>query len=248
MGRLSPLSWLPAELVETVPENERARTLRFRAAGLAPHRAGQHVDLRLTAEDGYAAVRSYSLAAPASGNGTVSVTVERLDDGEVSPYLVDEMRVGDLLEVRGPIGGYFVWSSSDPRPLTLVAGGSGVVPLAAMIRQRAAERAPAPMRLLYSARSAGDLLFRAELDEPGDGVEVRHTLTRSQPGGWTGYARRVDRPMLEEAVWPGDADARAFVCGPTAFVEQVAELLLELGYPPATVRTERFGPTGGRDG
>jgi ferredoxin-NADP reductase len=244
---LGRLSWLPGELVEIVPENERARTLRIRVAGWTPHRAGQHVDLRLTADDGYEAVRSYSLAAPAA-NETVSVTVERLDDGEVSPYLVDEMQVGDQLELRGPLGGYFVWDPGDPRPLSLIAGGSGVVPLVAMIRQRASESALAPMRLLYSARSEADLLFRRDLDDAEQGVDVRYTLTRSQPQGWTGYRRRVDREMLEEVAWPVEGGPQAFVCGPTVFVEHVAELLLEIGYPPAAVRTERFGPTGGRDG
>jgi ferredoxin-NADP reductase len=244
---LGRLSWLPGELVEIVPENERARTLRIRVPGWTPHRAGQHVDLRLTADDGYEAVRSYSLAAPAQ-NETVSVTVERLDDGEVSPYLVDEMQVGDQLELRGPVGGYFVWDPGDPTPLSLIAGGSGVVPIVAMIRQRALESARAPMRLLYSARSEGDLLFCRELDDAEQGVAVFYTLTRSQPQGWTGYRRRVDREMLEEVAWPVEGNPQAFVCGPTAFVEHVAELLLEIGYPPAAVRTERFGPTGGRDG
>jgi ferredoxin-NADP reductase len=192
-------------------------------------------------------VRSYSLAAPAS-NETVSVTVERLADGEVSPYLVDEMQVGDQLELRGPIGGYFVWNPGDPGPVSLIAGGSGVVPLMAMIRQRALDSARAPMRLLYSARSEGDLLFRGELDHTEQGVHVRYTLTRSQPQGWAGYRRRVDRAMLEEAAWPVDRGPQAFVCGPTTFVEHVADLLLEIGYLPAVVRTERFGPTGGRDG
>ena len=244
MGRLS---WLPGELVETVAETERARTLRLRVPGWMPHRAGQHVDLRLTADDGYEAARSYSLAAPVS-NETVSVTVERLDDGEVSPYLVDEMQVGDQLELRGPVGGYFVWDPGDPRPVSLIAGGSGVVPLMAMIRQRALDSARAPMRLLYSARSESDLLFRRELDHPEQGVDVHYTLTRSQPQGWTGYRRRVDREMLAEIAWPVDRDAQGFVCGPTTFVEHVADLLLEIGYPPAAVRTERFGPTGGKDG
>ena len=244
MGRLS---WLLGELVEAVPENERVRTLWLRVDGWTPHRAGQHVDLRLTADDGYEAVRSYSLASPAA-DGAVSVTVERLDDGEVSPYLVDEMQVGDQLELRGPVGGYFVWDADDPRPVTLVGGGSGVVPLVAMIRQRAAEAAAAPMWLLYSARSADDLLFGRELEGAGEGVAVSRTLTRSRPEAWTGYSRRVDRQMLEEVAWPADAHPRAFVCGPTAFVEHVAELLLAVGYPPDAVRTERFGPTGGRDG
>jgi ferredoxin-NADP reductase len=244
---LGRLSWLPGDLVEVVPETERARTLRLRVPGWTPHRAGQHVDLRLTADDGYEAVRSYSLAAPAS-NETVSVTVERLPDGEVSPYLVDEMQVGDQLELRGPVGGYFVWDPADPSPLSLIAGGSGVVPLMAMIRQRHLDSARAPMRLLYSARSEGDLLFRRELDHPEQGVDVRYTLTRSEPQGWTGYRRRVDRAMLEEVAWPVERGPRAFVCGPTTFVEHVADLLLEIGYPAAVVRTERFGPTGGRDG
>ena len=244
MGRLI---WRPGELVEAVAETERARTLRLRVPGWTPHSAGQHVDLRLTADDGYEAVRSYSLAGPAS-NETVSVTVERLDDGEVSPYLVDEMQVGDQLELRGPVGGYFVWDPGDPRPVSLIAGGSGVVPLMAMIRQRALDSARAPMRLLYSARSEAELLFRGELDRAEQGVDVQYTLTRSQPPDWTGYRRRIDREMLEEGAWPVDRGPQAFVCGPTTFVEHVADLLLEIGYPPATVRTERFGPTGGRDG
>jgi ferredoxin-NADP reductase len=201
--------------------------------------------VRLTADDGYQAVRSYSLAAPA-GDGVVSITVERLTDGEVSPYLVDEARPGDLLELRGPVGGYFVWRGGDERPLMLIGGGSGVVPLLAMIRARSPEDLTA-VRLLYSARSEPDLIARHELDRrmaEEEGLEVTFTLTRIQPPGWTGHSRRVDRAMLREVAWPPGARPRCFVCGPTGFVESVAAELLEMGYPSEDVRTERFGPAG----
>jgi ferredoxin-NADP reductase len=204
------------------------------------HRGGQHVDLRLTAEDGYQAVRSYSLAAPPS-DGTIELTVERLDDGEVSPYLVDELRRGDRLELLGPIGGYFVWDPEDPGPLMLIGGGSGIVPLAAILRERRALGSEVPARLLYSARSEERLIYRDELAAL---AEVYWTLTREQPAGWPGYARRVDRVMLTETVWPLAEAPAVFACGPTAFVESVAELLVGLGHTPDRIRTERFGPTG----
>lgn len=246
MGRLT---WRPGTVVEGVPETRRVRTLTIAAPEWPGHRPGQHVDLRLTAEDGYQAVRSYSLATPAS-NGTVTVTVERLDDGEVSPYLVDEARPGDQLELRGPVGGYFVWEPAMGGPLLLVAGGSGVVPLAAILRARAAAAAGREVagRLLHSARSREDALFADELDRlaAGDpGLELFNTYTRDPPPGWTGYRRRVDRDMLREVAWPADQDPLAFVCGPTAFVETVAASLEQLGYHGDRIRTERFGPTGG---
>jgi ferredoxin-NADP reductase len=208
------------------------------------HRAGQHLDVRLTAEDGYRAEREYSIAS-APGE-PVAITVERLRDGEVSPYLTEELRTADALELRGPVGGYFVWDSEDGGPLLLAAGGSGIVPLRAMLRHRRLSGSDAPVRLLYSSRSLEDVIYRAELEESAPGVEVFHTLTREQPRGWTGYARRVDATLLGEVSWPADQDPRAFVCGPTSFVEAVASGLVELGYPPHRVKTERFGATGGR--
>ena len=208
------------------------------------HRAGQHLDIRLTAEDGYRAEREYSIAS-APGE-PVAITVERLDDGEVSPYLTDELRVGDGIELRGPIGGYFVWDPEDGGPLLLVAGGSGIVPLRAILRHRRRSGSDVPVRLLYSSRSLEEVIYRGELDEPSDGLEVFHTLTREQPPGWSGYNRRIDAALLGEVAWPVEQDARAFVCGPTNLVEAVASGLVELGYPPKRVKTERFGATGGR--
>jgi len=212
-------------------------------AGWPGHRAGQHVDVRLTADDGYQAERAYSIAS-APGE-PLAITVERLDDGEVSPYLTEELRSGDLLEVRGPIGGYFVWEPAVGGPLLLAAGGSGVVPLRAILRERSLAGSPVPVRLLYSSRSLQDVIYRAELDKATDGVSVIHALTRSQPPGWTGYARRVDAQMLAEVAWPVADAPLAYVCGPTSFVEAVAAGLVGLGYPAGRVKTERFGATGG---
>jgi ferredoxin-NADP reductase len=243
---LGGLTWRVAEVVETRDETPRVRTLALDAPGWPGHRAGQHLDVRLTAEDGYQAQRSYSIAS-APGE-PLAITVERLDDGEVSPYLADELRPGDGLEIRGPIGGYFVWEPDDGGPLFLAAGGSGIVPLMAMARHRAARGSDVPTRLLLSSRSWEDAIYRDELGElaaRGDGLEVVHTLTRSQTPGWTGYARRVDDDLLREVAWPAEAGALAFVCGPTSFVEAVAAGLVDLGYPPERVKTERFGPTGG---
>ena len=208
------------------------------------HRAGQHLDVRLTAEDGYRAERSYSIAS-APGE-PVAITVERLEDGEVSPYLTEELRSGDALELRGPVGGYFVWDAEVGGPLLLVAGGSGIVPLRAILRHRRRSGSDVPVRLLYSSRSTEDVIYRAELDEPADGVEVVHTFTREQPPGWKGYSRRVDAALLGDVAWPAGEGPLAFVCGPTSFVEAVAGGLVELGYPPQRVKTERFGATGGR--
>src|SRR6266498_5491654 len=195
---LGRLTWLVAEVTGIVEETPRVRTLLLEADGWPGHRSGQHLDLRLTAEDGYQAQRSYSIAsAPEDG---LAITVERLEDGEVSPYLVDEVREGDRFEIRGPIGGYFVWEASDPGPLLLVAGGSGIVPLMSMVRHRAAAGSTAPTRLLYSSRTLEDVIFREELEELNarrDGFDVFHTLTRSQPEGWTSYSRRIDRELLQ---------------------------------------------------
>jgi ferredoxin-NADP reductase len=207
----------------------------------------QHVDVRLTAEDGYQAERSYSIASPPEDD-QVELTVERLATGEVSTYLVGEVREGDQLELRGPIGGYFVWTADDPAPLQLVAGGSGVVPLMCMLRHRAAAGGRAPARLLYSARTLDDLIYRAELDQlaAGDtGLEVIPTLTGTRPAGWPGYARRIDERMLAETAWPAAQRPAIYVCGPTPLVESVARDLVLLGHEPARVKTERFGPTGG---
>ena len=231
-------------------ETPRVRSIRLVVPDWPGHRPGQHVDVRLTAEDGYQAQRSYSIAsAPEAAH--VELTVERLEDGEVSAYLADELRAGDLLEIRGPIGGYFVWEARLGGPLFLVAGGSGVVPLMAMLRHRAAVGSTAPARLLYSSRSADEVIYRDELGRlaaAGDGLGVVHTLTRERPPDWTGYGRRIDAAMLQEVGWPPDAMPAVYVCGPTALVEAVAGTLVELGHEPARIRTERFGATGGRDG
>jgi ferredoxin-NADP reductase len=239
---LGRLTWQVATVDEVVEETPRVRTIVLAVPDWPGHRAGQHLDVRLTAEDGYRAEREYSIAS-APGE-PVAITVERLEDGEVSPYLCDELRPGDGLELRGPIGGYFVWDAEDRGPLLLVAGGSGVVPLRAMIRHRQRSGGKEPVRLLYSSRTLEDVIYRAELDQLGDDIEVVHTLTREQPTGWTGYARRVDAALLGEVAWPADDGARAFVCGPTSFVEAVADGLVQLGYPAGRVKTERFGATG----
>jgi ferredoxin-NADP reductase len=224
-------------------ETPRVRTLELEVPGWPDHHAGQHLDVRLTAEDGYQAQRSYSIAS-APGE-PVALTVERLDDGEVSPYLVDEARGGDGFEVRGPIGGYFVWEPDDAAPVLLVGGGSGVVPLMAMARSRVLAGGSSPMRLLYSSRSLEDVIYREELETlPGRGFEVVHTLTREQPPGWTGYSRRIDRELLAEVAWPVEDEPKVFVCGATRFVDAAADGLVGLGYDPRWIRTERFGATG----
>jgi ferredoxin-NADP reductase len=211
------------------------------------HLAGQHVDVRLTAEDGYQAERSYSIASPPEEHW-VALTVERLDDGEVSPYLVGELKVGDKLEMRGPIGGHFVWRAGESRPLLLIAGGSGVVPLMAMLRHRASTAHKNLARLLYSSRTLDDIIYRDELDRLAainDGLAVKHTLTRDKPAGWDGYTRRIDGAMLKEVAWSKDEMPAVFVCGPTSFVEAAADLLVAMDYDPMWIKTERFGATGG---
>jgi ferredoxin-NADP reductase len=232
-------------VVSLVRETPRATTIVLDVPGWPGHRAGQHVDVRLTAEDGYQAQRSYSIAS-APGGTRIELTVERLDDGEVSPYLTDELRPGDRIELRGPVGGYFVWEPESGGPLMLVGGGSGVVPLMAMIRARAAAGSDAEALLLASSRGWDEVIYREELGRlGGDGLTVVHTLTRTRPPGWTGYARRVDAEMLAE-VGPAPASRpRVFVCGPTPFVEAVAEALVGLGHEPGAIRTERFGSSGG---
>jgi ferredoxin-NADP reductase len=237
------LTWTVATVTSDVRETPSVRTLQLDVPGWTGHRAGQHLDVRLTAEDGYSAERSYSIAT-ASGEA-VAITVERLDDGEVSPYLTDDLQVGEQLEVRGPVGGYFVWEKADGGPVLLIAGGSGIVPLRAILRERTRTGSDAPFRLLYSARSLPDVIYRAELDGYAglDGVEVSYTLTRHRPPGWTGYARRVDAALLGEVAWPAGENPLAFVCGPNSFVELAAQGLVGLGYPPGRVKTERFGGT-----
>ncbi len=246
LGAFTPLRWLLAEVVELVPETPRVTSIVLDVPGWVGHRPGQHADVRLTAEDGYQAERSYSLAAPEDGERLV-LTVEELEDGEVSPFLTEELRPGDRFELRGPIGGYFVWDGTSGGPLHLVAGGSGIVPLMAMLRHRAAAGNVAPTTLLYSSRTLADVIYRDELDrlaEADPTLTVAHTLTRERPDGWQGYARRIDGEMLAEVLGAPDGDATAFVCGPTRFVEVAADALVGLGYDPGSVRTERFGPSG----
>ena len=200
--------------------------------------------MRLTAEDGYTAERSYSIAS-APGE-PVAITVERLEGGEVSPYLTEDLRAGDELELRGPIGGYFVWEPGDGGPLILLAGGSGVVPLRSILRHRRRSGSDVPVRLLYSARTLPDVIYRGELDQDHDRAQVSYTLTRSQPPGWTGHTGRINSSLLAEVAWPAKTNPLAYICGPTSFVETAAAGLVKLGYPPERVKTERFGATGGR--
>jgi ferredoxin-NADP reductase len=238
------LRWMTAEVRQVIDETPRARSLVLHLPEWSGHKAGQHVDVRLTAEDGYQAQRSYSIATPPQA-GMVTLTVERLEDGEVSSYLAGDVRAGDKFELRGPIGGYFVWTPALGGPLFLVAGGSGMVPLMAMLRHRAAVNSNVPATLLYSSRSADDIIYRAELDKlAGQGVTVVHTLTRSQPEDWRGLSRRIDRAMLESTGFAPAMRPRIFICGPTPMVEAAARDLRDLGHAPNLIKTERFGPTG----
>lgn len=249
------MAWRVATVVEVVDETSHARTLRLDVPGWPGHRAGQHVDLRLTAPDGYQTERSYSIASaptsstihPESSTSRIELTVERLAEGEVSPYLTSELRAGDGLELRGPIGGYFVWTVEEGGPLFLIAGGSGVVPLAAMVRLRSLRGAAVALRLLYSARTQDALYYRSELDAlagHGNGFDVAYALTREQPHDWRGFTRRVDRAMLEEFGWSVAERPKIYICGPTAFVEAVASACVALGHAPERIKTERFGATG----
>ncbi|MDF2770681.1 MAG: oxidoreductase FAD/NAD(P)-binding domain protein [Geminicoccaceae bacterium] len=243
------IEWRAATVAAVIAETPRAKTLVLDVPGWPGHLPGQHVDVRLTAEDGYQAQRSYSIASEPTSSA-LAITIERLDDGEVSPYLTDALEVGDRLEIRGPIGGYFVWEPSNAGPLFLVAGGSGVVPLMAMLRARAvssaADRTAAPATLLYSARSLDEIIYREELaalaTDPT--VRVEYTLTRSRPHGWTGLSRRIDAAILGELAPSPALDPYIYVCGPTGLVESVGLLLVDLGHDPMRIRTERFGPTG----
>jgi ferredoxin-NADP reductase len=242
----APLAWRVATVARLQPETPSATTLILDVPDWPGHLAGQHIDVRLTAEDGYQAERSYSIAS-APDDPDLALTIERIDDGEVSPYLTEELHTGDQLELRGPIGGYFTWEVTDGGPLLLLAGGSGLVPLMAMLRHRAAAASDSEATVLVSARAWDDVLYRDELEaQRNHGVLVRFTLTREQPSEWSGWSGRVSADMLREL---GAADRaeqrRVFVCGPTGFVEHVADLLVELGHDPHAIKTERFGPTGG---
>ena len=242
------LNWQIASITNIKPETADVKTFTLRLPAWMRHRAGQHYDIRLTAEDGYQTQRSYSIASEPEREGEVDLTVERVQDGEVSSYLHDVVIPGDRLEVRGPIGGYFVWEASMTDPLLLVAGGSGVVPLMAMLRHRAAVRANNPTALLYSSRSFEDIIYTSELDhlsKTNGGLKIFHTLTRSQPADWKGYARRIDEAMLREVAGPLGRSAQVFICGPTLMVESAANALVKIGINSNQIRTERFGPTGG---
>jgi len=241
------IAWQLATVGSVTDETPTVRSFTLDLPGWSGHRPGQHIDLRLTAEDGYSVERSYSIASEPERSGEVDITVERIEGGEVSPFLHQVVVTGDRLEVRGPIGGYFVWEAVLGGPLLLVAGGSGVVPLMAMVRHRARSGMAVPARLLFSSRTSDEIIYRDELDElaaAGDGFKVLHTLTREQPAGWSGFTRRIDEAMLAEALEPLGAATRAYACGPTALVEVVANALVRLGLPPDRIRTERFGPTG----
>ena len=240
------LGWQLARVAEKQFETPSVMTVRFESDDWPGHLPGQHVDVRLTAEDGYQAQRSYSIAsAPAAGR--LDLTIEDIADGEVSPYLSEELRPGDRLELRGPIGGYFTWTEANGGPLLLVGGGTGVAPLMSMLRYRATIGSDIPATLLYSSRSWDEIIFREELERlsADPALRVIHTLTRSHPDNWDGYTRRIDAAMLEDATGETDSGRLAYVCGPTQLVENVASALVTLGYPPTRVKTERFGPTGG---
>ena len=242
---LGRLTWRVAEVVDVIAETPRATTIAFDVPDWPGHRAGQHVDVRLTADDGYQAQRSYSIASVPDGGTRVELTVVRIEDGEVSPYLTGALHPGDRIELRGPVGGYFVWEPAYGGPLLLVAGGSGIAPLMAMLRLHVRTDSDVDVRLLMSSRDWDDVIYRDELENLNrTGRVVVHTLTQSQPPGWTGHARRVDAEMLAE-IGPTPAEKpRTYVCGPTPFVESVAEALVHLGHEPDAIRTERFGATG----
>jgi ferredoxin-NADP reductase len=242
------IEWQIATVKAIKRETPRVKTFTLSLPDWTPHRAGQHYDLRLTAPDGYQAQRSYSIASEPERTGEVDLTIELLEDGEVSSYMHDVVIEGDLVEVRGPIGGYFVWEAALGGPLLLVAGGSGVVPLMSMVRHRSAAGSQVPTHLLYSSRTPDDVIYAGELEslqQRGDGLKVFHTFTRSQPPGWKGYARRIDAQMLTEVAGPLGGAPQVFVCGPTLLVESAANGLVQTGIAPSRIKTERFGPSGG---
>jgi len=242
-----PLRWQIATVTDIHRETPSVSSFTFALPNWMPFLAGQHYDVRLTAADGYQTQRSYSIASQPLRTGVITLTVERIPDGEVSTYLHDVLVVGDRVELRGPIGGYFVWQPQLGGPLLLIAGGSGVVPLMSMIRERAVVSSHVPTALLFSSRKREDVIYWDELamlTAADPSLRVFHTLTREQPPGWTGFARRIDSEMLTEVLPVVGADARVFICGPTLLVEAAAQGLVDLGIPAAQVRTERFGPTG----
>jgi ferredoxin-NADP reductase len=246
-GSVRRLEWRRAKVRQVIVETSRVKSLLLEVARWQGHLPGQHVDVRLTAEDGYQAQRSYSIASPPEDE-LITLTVERVENGEVSPYLVEELRSGDQFELRGPIGGYFVWTAASGGPLCLIAAGSGIAPLMAMLRHRDRQNSRVPAVLLYSSRSLEDVIYRKELDAMArrdPDLRLVGTLTRKQPEGWTGYRRRVDKSMLADACFPPDRNRKIYVCGPTPFVEDVSRFLVELGHDALTIKTERFGSTGG---
>ena len=239
------MRWLVGTVAETIPETPTAVTLRLDVPDWPGHRAGQHVDIRLTAEDGYTAGRPYSIASAPDAD-RLELTIVRVEDGEVSPYLTTVVDVGDQLELRGPIGGYFVWDADDDRPVLLLGGGSGVVPLMAMLRHHAATKSTAAVHLVYSVRTPRDVLYASELERlAGPHQALTITATREAPPGWGGRRGRIDRQLISDVGWPATARPRCYVCGPTPFVEAMATALKQLGHGADDVRTERFGPTGG---
>jgi ferredoxin-NADP reductase len=241
------LEWRLARVRGIVAETYRVKNIVLLVSGWRGHLPGQHVDIRLTSEDGYQAQRSYSIASPPEDE-LLTLTVERVENGEVSPYLVDDLRAGDQFELRGPIGGYFVWTVAARGPLWLLAGGSGIAPLMAMLRHRARRKVRGAALLLYSSRTLEDVIYREELErmERGDPrLRLVSALTRKQPEGWMGHRGRIDKALLKETGFPPDQNPKIYVCGPTSFVEDIAKFLVELGHDPLAVKTERFGPSGG---
>ncbi len=242
--------WRTAKVVALRDETATARTLALAVRDWPGHVAGQHVDVRLTAPDGYSAVRSYSIASAPDSNGRIEITIERLPNGEVSPYLTQEVVVGDELELRGPIGGWFVWRSTQMEPIQLVAGGSGIVPLMAMLRSRGSAPNSAPFRLLYSVREPAAAFYRDELaalSNQADATAITYAYTRVTPKGWPRPAGRIDGSLIARATWPATLRPTTYVCGPTPFVEHVTELLIATGYDRERIKTERFGATGERN-
>jgi len=242
------LDWQIASIRDIKPETAKVKSFTLKLPDWMRHRAGQHYDIRLTAEDDYQAQRSYSIASEPEREGEVDITVERINDGEVSTYLHEVLVPGDRIEARGPIGGYFVWEATMTEPLLLIAGGSGIVPLMSMLRHRAVTGGKNPAALLYSSRNFADIIYYTELEKlraSNNGLQILHTLTRSQPQDWKGYARRIDADMLKEVAQPLGSSVQVYVCGPTLLVETVANALVKLEIDPNQIRTERFGPTGG---
>jgi ferredoxin-NADP reductase len=242
------LKWLVAHVVALRDETATARTITFELAAWPGHVAGQRVDLRVTAADGYSAVREYSIASAPRADGRIELSVERLPDGEVSPYLTQDLAIGDVVELRGPIGGWFVWHADQAEPIQLVAGGSGIVPLMAMIRSRVGSGSATPFRLLYSVRSPTSVWYRDELQvlSSNDSIGITYVYTRNTPANWPRPPGRLDATVVAETSWPTRMSPTCYVCGPTSFVERVAELLIASGHSPERIRTERFGPTGNR--